>query len=150
MMITGELEPSSMVTRLIPAAFEIASPTSREPVNEILRTRGSEARALPTTLPPPVMVWTASGGTPASSMISQRRSATTGVSEAGLLITALPAASAGPTLWQTRCSGKLNGVMAATTPQGTRIVNPNLSRTPGPPSSGITSEPSRLASSAER
>ena len=36
----------------------------------------------------------------------------------------VPAASAGPTLWHTRFSGKLNGLMAATTPHGTRRVKP--------------------------
>ena len=31
-----------------------------------------------------------------------------GVSEAGLIMTALPPAKAGPTLWQTKFNGKLN------------------------------------------
>ena len=90
-----------------------------------------------------------SGGRPASSRISTSVSAESGVSLAGLRITALPAASAGPTLWQTRLSGKLNGVIAATTPHGTRSVKPSLPAPPGAPSSGSTSPPSRLASSAE-
>ena len=61
------------------------------------------------------------------------------MSLAGLRITALPAASAGPTLWHTRLSGKLNGVIAATTPHGTRSVKPSLPAPPGAPSSGSTS-----------
>ena len=47
------------------------------------------------------------------------------------MTTELPAASAGPTLWHTRCSGKLKGLMAATTPQGTLSVNPNRPTPPG-------------------
>ena len=34
------------------------------------------------------------------------------------MMTALPAAIAGPTLWATRLRGKLKGQMATTTPQG--------------------------------
>ena len=39
--------------------------------------------------------------------------------------------------------------MPTTMPQGTRTVKPSLPFTPGAPSSGITSPPSRFASSAE-
>ena len=71
------------------------------------------------------------------------------MSLAGLRITELPAASAGPTLWQGRFNGKLNGVMHATTPQGTRSVKPNLPAPSAAASSGKTSPVIRLASSAE-
>ena len=40
----------------------------------------------------------------------------TGVCPAGFNTTALPAAIAGPSLWATRFSGKLNGLIAPTTP----------------------------------
>ena len=148
--ITGALEPSSIVTFLIPACLQMRSPMSRLPVKLILRTRGSDTSASPISAPEPVTQCTASAGTPASSSNSTRRSAISGVSLAGLTTTAFPPARAGPTLWQTRCSGKLNGVTAATTPQGTRMVKPNLPLTPGPPSSGMTSPSSRFASSADR
>ena len=72
------------------------------------------------------------------------------MSLAGLSTTELPAAKAGPTLWQTRLSGKLKGVIAATTPQGTRSVKPSRPAPPGALSSGRTSPDNRLASSAER
>ena len=75
--------------------------------------------------------------------------ADSGVSDAGLITTAFPAASAGPTLCATRFSGKLNGLIATTTPTGTRIVKPNLVALPGEASSGIVSPYSRLASSAD-
>src|SRR5207247_685192 len=123
-------DPNSIVTRFSPAFLQIISPTSRLPVKLILRTRESRASAVPSSAPEPVKQEIAAGGRPASSRISTSRSAERGVSLAGLTITALPAARAGPTLWQTRLSGKLNGVMATTTPHGTRNVKPNL---PAPP-----------------
>ena len=147
--ISGALEPSSMVTRLRPATLQIRSPMSRLPVKVILRTRGSLHRALPRLLPGPVRHCTASGGAPASTNNSISLRADSGVSVAGLMMQALPAAIAGPTLWHTRCSGKLNGLMPTTTPHGTRRVKPSLPFTPGAPSSGITSPERRFASSAD-
>ena len=49
-------------------------------------------------------------------------SADSGVTVAGLRMTALPPAIAGPSLWATRLSGSLKGVMASTTPIGTPVV----------------------------
>ena len=49
-------------------------------------------------------------------------SALSGVSSAGLCTTTLPAASAGAILEVDRISGKLNGVIAATAPSGSRLV----------------------------
>jgi hypothetical protein len=92
------------------------------------------------------MAW---GGSPASSRISTSLRADNGVSLAGLMQTAFPAARAGPTLWATRFRGKLKGVMAATMPQGTRSVNPSLPLPPGAASRGMTSLPMRRASSAD-
>ncbi|GBD11734.1 hypothetical protein HRbin23_01409 [bacterium HR23] len=65
------------------------------------------------------------------------------------MMTLLPAARAGPTLWHTRFRGKLKGLMATTTPQGTRMVKPKRFPAPGEPSRGTTSPPMRFASSAE-
>ena len=87
---------------------------------------------------------------PASKNSSTNFSAESGVSVAGLIIIAFPPAIAGPALWQTRCKGKLNGLIPATIPHGTRTVNPSLFFTPGAPSSGIVSPVIRFASSAER
>ena len=127
----------------------MCSPTSWLPVKLILRIRESPANASPMTLPEPVMQAIASGGSPASSRISTSASDDSGVSLAGLSTTELPAASAGPTLWHGRFSGKLNGVMQATTPQGTRSVKPNFLAPWLAASSGSTSPVIRLASSAE-
>ena len=139
MTITGALEPSSIVTRLIPATRQMRSPTSRLPVKVIFRTRGSAQRRSPSSPPGPVMHWMPSAGSPASRRISVSLSADRGVSVAGFTMTALPAASAGPTLWHTRFSGKLNGVTATTTPHGTRSVKAILPPPPGAPSTGIVS-----------
>src|SRR5579871_2550645 len=150
MMMRGELLPSSIVTFLSPATLQICSPTSRLPVNVILRTRASAHSASPTSLPLPVMHWMPSAGTPHSSRSAVSFSALSGVSVAGFRMTLLPAASAGPTLCATRCRGKLNGLMPTTTPHGTRNVNHICVLTPGAPSSGMTSPYRRFASSAER
>ena len=48
--------------------------------------------------------------------------ADSGAWTAGLRMTALPAARAGPTLWVTVLSGELNGVMATTGPTGRNMV----------------------------
>ena len=61
---------------------------------------------------------------PASSSTSASLQAVSGVAEAGLRITALPAAKAGAILCATVLSGELNGVIASTTPSGTRSVKP--------------------------
>ena len=60
----------------------------------------------------------------------------------------LPAANAGATLWTTRLSGKLNGVMPRIGPIGNRRVIPQCDSMPGDQSSGTTSPPIRFASSA--
>ena len=139
MTISGELLPSSIVTFFRPATLQIRSPTSRLPVNVIFRTRGSAHRPSPIVPPLPVMHWMPSAGTPHSSRSWVSLRALSGVSLAGFRMTALPAASAGPTLWHTRCSGKLNGLIPTTTPHGTRRVKPIWVFTPGAPSRGITS-----------
>jgi hypothetical protein len=55
-------------------------------------------------------------------MIWAIRIADNGVRDAGLWITQLPAAKAGAILDADNRSGKLNGVIAATTPSGSRSV----------------------------
>ena len=128
----------------------IRSPISFEPVKVIFRMLGCDTSASPMVLPEPVMHWTAMSGVPASSSISVSLSADSGVSDAGLMITAFPAASAGPTLCATRLSGKLKGAMAATIPTGTLMVKPNLPAFPGDASMGIVSPRIRFASSADQ
>src|SRR6478672_2149438 len=52
--------------------------------------------------------------------------ADSGVWLAGLSTTGQPAAIAGASLWATRLSGKLNGLIAPITPIGTRSVKASL------------------------
>ncbi len=72
--------------------------------------------ALPTSEPGPGMTLSQPSGSPASTRIAASFSAEIGVWPAGLSTTALPAAIAGPSLWATRLSGKLKGLIAPTTP----------------------------------
>ena len=78
---------------------------------------------------------------------SARAMAESGVWLAGFSTTGQPAAMAGATLWATRLSGKLNGVMAPTTPIGTRRVKPSLP-SPGCDASSGTISPASVRASA--
>ena len=71
-----------------------------------------------------------------------------GVWLAGLSTTGQPAAMAGASLWATRLSGKLNGLMAPTTPIGTRSVKPILPSPLGMASRATMSPASVRASAA--
>ena len=57
-------------------------------------------------------------GTPACSQIFANSNASSGVTSAGLTMTALPAASAGASFCASLAMGEFQGVMAATTPMG--------------------------------
>src|SRR5689334_23154722 len=87
-------------------------------------------------------------GRPASMNAAASKPLLNGVRSDGLRTTAQPAANDGATLWQTRLSGKLNGVMAATMPTGIGTVNPYTVRPSGVASNCTVSEGSRRASSA--
>ena len=71
-----------------------------------------------------------------------------GVCDAGLSTTGHPAAIAGATLCDTRLRGKLNGLIAPTTPIGTRSVNASLPTPASFASIGIMSPVSVRASTA--
>ena len=111
--------PSSSATRFRPATPFRCQPTSGLPVKERRSIRGSAASRSASAVDEGTTE-TAAGGHPASSAIAPSARAESGVLVAGRTITALPAASAGPSLWQTVLSGKLNGVIASTTPTGNR------------------------------
>src|SRR5206468_1151934 len=72
----------------------------------------------------PVTTLRTPGGSSAASAISPRTKASIGVYGDGFRTTLLPAASAGTTFDRFRYSGKLNGVMAATTPTGSLRITP--------------------------
>jgi hypothetical protein len=89
-------------------------------------------------------------GRPASSSTPARARAVSGVTGDGLSTTGQPAATAGATLWHTRLSGKLNGVTAATTPNGTRLTRPRRPSPRGLASSGTISPERVRATAAEK
>ena len=97
-------------------------PTSVEPVNVILSTAGWRTNAAPATEPGPGSTLNTPGGSPASSASWPMRTAVSGVSAAGLSTTQLPAASAGAAFQPTMIIGKFHGMIAPTTPSGSRSV----------------------------
>ena len=101
------------------ASFSSTRPTSVDPVNDSLRTRGSCTIA-DTTSPDfrDGTTLTTPAGTPASESTCAISSAVSGVSLAGLTITVQPAASAGPILRVAIAAGKFHGVTRTQTPTG--------------------------------
>src|ERR1044072_5469961 len=95
------------------------APTPSDPVKVTMSTRASVVSTSPTS-GPLVTTLTTPGGNPASATASARTSAANGVKGDGFSTTVLPMASAGPSFIRLRSNGKLNGVMAATTPTGSR------------------------------
>ena len=94
----GDLPPSSRRTFFKPSAAwpMIFLPTRSEPVNEIMSTAGWVVRCSPASTSP-VTTFRTPGGRPASSAISPRTNASSGVNGEGLSTTLLPIASAGTT-----------------------------------------------------
>ena len=148
-MITGALLPSSSPTFLCGARALMPQPTSGEPVNVMSAMSGSSTMALPTEPPLPVTTLRCPLGSPHSSSSSSASAiAESGVCDAGFSTTGQPAAIAGASLCATRLSGKLNGLIAPTTPIGTRSVKPILPSPTSDASSGTISPASRRASTA--
>ena len=92
---------------------------------------GCSAIAWPITAPGPVTTWNAPGGSPASARSSPKRSAVSGVTEAGFRTTVFPRASAGAIFHIAWRSGKFHGVIAPTTPTGSRSGQEERVRAPG-------------------
>ncbi|CRH69542.1 Uncharacterised protein [Chlamydia trachomatis] len=138
-MMKGELDPSSSVSLRKPACCWIRCPTSTLPVKVTFFTCGWVVKASLKTSPLPGMMFNTPSGNPASLKISARTSALNGVCSAGFNTIEFPAAIAGPTLWATRLKGKLNGVIAVTTPIGVRTVKPKRFTPPTAASIGICS-----------
>ena len=121
---TGDFPPSSRDVRFIvfAASTPIFRPTSVEPVKVILSTPLWRTSAAPVVSPKPVITLTTPGGKPASSISSASRSAVSGVCSAGFTTTVQPAASAGASFHIAIRCGKFHGMIAATTPTGSRRV----------------------------
>src|SRR3954468_18981160 len=113
------LPPSSSSSRFMPrpAVSAMRCPTGVLPVNDTMSMSDSTS-AWPASAPDPVTTLNTPGGKPASSTASANASTASGSCGAGLTTTVLPIASAGATLPAMLVSGKLYGVMQATTPTG--------------------------------
>ena len=118
----GLFPPSSRVTFLMvpDASCMTRRPTSVEPVNEILSTRGSVTRASPAEAPGPGTMFATPGGSPASARISAMTMAVPGVSMAGFRTAVFPVIRAGASFHTTIRNGKFHGMMPAQTPNGSR------------------------------
>ena len=82
----------------LPAAWAMMrDPVAESPVSDTIATRGSSVSAAPTSPPGPVTTLNTPGGNPTSRAIRASSIAVRGVFDAGLRMTVLPAASAGPT-----------------------------------------------------
>src|SRR5206468_6442081 len=98
-------------------------PTGVEPVNVILRTRGSASQTSTTSgvrSRDAVTMFSTPAGTPAASASLTSASDVSGVSSAGFHTTVQPAASAGAILRAIIAAGKFQGVTTATTPTASR------------------------------
>mmetsp|Transcript_16336 Transcript_16336/g.51914 ORF Transcript_16336/g.51914 Transcript_16336/m.51914 type:complete len:219 (+) Transcript_16336:774-1430(+) len=127
----GAFPPSSKLTRLTVDVHWAASnlPTAVDPVKESLRMSGDSASSLPTTgalSRLQVTTFTAPRGTPACSAIAAMARADNGVSSAGLITDAHPAARAGATLRAIMAFGKFHGVMSAQGPTACLMVSKRL------------------------
>ena len=118
----GDLPPSSIATGLTvaEASSETRRPARVEPVKETMSTPGCPATASPATGPVPVRRLKTPAGRPAASITSARMKALSGVTSLGLSTTVQPAARAGATLAAIWLSGKFQGVIAPSTPTGSR------------------------------
>ncbi len=98
------------------------APVAVLPVNEILARRRSSTRAAPASAPKPVTTLMTPGGKPASSASAANRRTVAEVYSEGLITMVLPVARAGASLLVVSVSGEFHGVMAPTTPRGSRRV----------------------------
>src|SRR5687767_14188547 len=123
----GDFPPSSSDTFFkVPAARAISPrPTSDDPVNAIASMPGWSTMAFPTTLPPPGMTFSTPGGRPHSRAYSANFNRESDVFDAGFEMMVLPQARAGAIFQTASMSGKFHGVIAPTTPSGSRSVYVN-------------------------
>jgi hypothetical protein len=91
-------------------------------VNAILSTSGCFTSAAPAVSPNPGTTLSTPGGSRPPPQIAASSSAVSGVCSAGFSTTVFPQASAGATFQAAMSSGKFHGMMAPTTPTGSRSV----------------------------
>ncbi len=97
-------------------------PVAVPPVNATLSTPGCATSGAPASPPNPVTTLKTPGGNPASSISAANSSVEAGACSAGLTTIVHPAASAGATFQLISSTGEFHGVIAATTPSGSRSV----------------------------
>ena len=120
----GDLPPSSNVTSLsvLAACAAICRPVCVDPVKAILSTSACSTSAAPARCPNPGSTLTTPAGRSRSSISEANTSAETGVSSAGFSTIAFPPASAGQSFQASMTSGEFHGMIAPTTPTGSRRV----------------------------
>src|SRR6185437_7706130 len=96
---------------------------SCDPVKVNASMSGDEAIADPSFDPCPITRFKTPGGRPARCTMSTSVHGDAGASSAGLNTTQFPNASAGAIFQAGIASGKFHGVIAATTPTGSRVIS---------------------------
>ena len=126
--MSGFLPPISSCTRApaLTAAAATDGPTSCDPVKLTASTSGDAASAAPSFEPGPITRFSTPGGRPARWTMSTSVHGDAGTSSAGLNTTVLPNASAGAIFQAGIASGKFHGVIAATTPSGSRVTSTSM------------------------
>ena len=119
--ICGFLPPSSRDTGMIrdAAAVRMRLPTAVEPVKDSLSTSGLLMSASPVTAPTPCTTLSTPGGRNSWQIFAISRIAN-GASSAVLSTRVLPATMAGAIFMVPSCTGAFHGMMAPTTPYGSR------------------------------
>src|SRR6185437_575407 len=115
-----------------PQSEAIRRPAAVEPVKVILSTRGSTTSDSEAWRSAVIMLSTP-GGRPTDSAISLTMYPSAGASGEHFSTTVHPASSAGAILLVIRLIGPFQGMMAPTTPTGSRTINPK------PPPAGVAS-----------
>jgi hypothetical protein len=120
----GDLPPSSRLTwaRCFAAPVMTLEPTAVDPVNATLSTPECSASGAPASAPKPVTTLNTPGGRPASCSSLANSSVEAGACSAGLTTNVQPAARAGASFQVMSSTGEFHGVIAPTTPTGSRTV----------------------------
>ena len=129
--LATELQREALPCPAIPLA--IVTPTEVLPVKATFATRGSVTIDMP-VLPGPVTMLTTPSGSSAWRQTSAKRSAVSGVVEAGFRTTVLPAARAGAIFHANMRRGKFHGITCPTTPCAS-------GRRPGTAYSSLSAQP---------
>ncbi len=101
-------------------------PVAVEPVKTTLFTSSCSARRAPASRPVPVTTLTTPSGTPASCINFAIIKGVSGASSEGFNTTVQPVAKAGAIFQIEAAVGAFQGIIAPTTPTGSRVVKENI------------------------